>query len=57
MGSKEGCCRGMAYKSDAIHVGWSDNSNANGEKSKEFEVKVGMHEGSVLSPLLFADIS
>ena len=25
----------------------------NGEESENFEVKVGMHQGSVLSPILF----
>jgi len=32
--SKEGWCGGMAYKSDIIHVRWSDNSSANEGRRK-----------------------
>ena len=36
-----------------MYVGVTTKVRMNGEKSKEFEVKVGVHQGSVLSPLLF----
>jgi len=54
VGSKAGWSGGMAYKSDTIHVlGVTTAVRMKGEESKEFEVKVGVHQGSVLSPLLF----
>ena len=36
-----------------IYVGVTTAVRMKGEKIKEFEVKVGVHQGSVLSPLLF----
>ena len=35
------------------YVGVTTAVRMKGEESKEFEVKVGVHQGSVLSPLLF----
>ena len=44
----------MAYKViQSIYVGVTTAVRMKGEESKEFEVKVGVHQGSVLSPLLF----
>ena len=37
----------------SMYVGVTTAVRMKGEESKEFEVKVGMHQGSVLSPLLF----
>ena len=36
-----------------MYVGVTTVMRMKGEESKEFEVKVGMHQGSVVSPLLF----
>ena len=36
-----------------MYVGVTTAVRMKGEESKEFEVKVGVHQGSVLSPLLF----
>ena len=36
-----------------MYVGVTTVVRMKGEESKEFEVKVGVHQGSVLSPLLF----
>ena len=36
-----------------MYVGVTTVVKMKGEESKEFEVKVGVHQGSVLSPLLF----
>ena len=33
---------------------WNISVRIDGERSQELEVKVGVHHGSVLSPLLFA---
>ena len=37
----------------ALHVSARSRTHANSSFSEEFEVKVGEHQGSVLSPLLF----
>ena len=37
----------------SMYVGVTTAVRMKGEESKEFEVKVGVHQGSVLSPLLF----
>ena len=35
VGSKKGWCGGMSYKSDTIHVRWSDNSSENEGRRKQ----------------------
>jgi hypothetical protein len=37
----------------AVYVGATTSLKVNGNESNAFEVKVGVHQGSVLSPLLF----
>ena len=37
----------------SVYIGVTTAVRMKGEESKEFEVKVGVHQGSVLSPLLF----
>ena len=38
----------------SLYEGVNTRFRVNSELSEEFEVKVGMHQGSVLSPCLFA---
>src|SRR3989442_865967 len=37
----------------SIYEGCTTSVRMNGEESENFEVKVGVHQGSVLSPILF----
>src|SRR3954471_11610677 len=38
---------------ESMYEGGTTSVRMNGEESENFEVKVGMHQGSVLSPILF----
>ena len=40
----------------SLHDGAKIRVRVNSELSEEFRVKVGMHQGSVLSPFLFAGV-
>ena len=47
-------CRGMDFDViKAMYVGATTAVKTMNCESEEFEVKVGVHQGSVLSPLLF----
>ena len=46
--------RGNGESSDELYEGGKTRVRVGIELSEEFEVKVGVHQGSVLSPLVFA---
>ena len=54
MGVARGGSRGMANKGDTVmYEGATTSVKLRSGESRPFEVKVGVHQGSVLSPLLF----
>ena len=58
MGSKEGRSEGMVVKAVmAMYEGAQTVVRTTEGDSKAFNVKVGLHQGSVLSPLLFVTVT